>query len=238
MTDPKELVRIELKKEGFDIDSMQVPKRVYLLADGIYDAMIEKGCGEYKYPLGGALYVFKNNPQIGFIKGHMCSPGIATQAEDLVAGGVKEFVHIGLAGGINPELNIGDVVLTEGAYNDTAVARLYGFDYEFLETAPSLTDEIECMLSEKKINVNRGKHWTTDAGYHETWGQVLDYRSKGALCVEMEGVGLFTIARYRECLASAIYIITDVITEEGWHIGWEGDKIDGVIAKIIDVIAS
>lgn len=237
MTNPKELVKIELKNAGFDIDSMQVPKRVYLLADGIYDAMIEKEYGVYKYPLGGELYVFKNNPQVGFIKGQMCSPGIATQAEDLAAGGVKEFVHIGLAGGINSELNVGDVILTDGAYNDTAVARLYGFDYEFLETTPSLTDEMENMLRKKEIVINRGKHWTTDAGYHETWGQVLDYRSKGALCVEMEGVGLFTIARYRDCFASAIYIITDVIEEEGWHIGWAGNEIDKAISKIIDAIA-
>ena len=72
MTNPKELVRVELKNQGFDIDTIQIPKRVYLLADGIYDAMIEKGYGEYKYPLGGELYVFKNNPQVGFIKGKMC----------------------------------------------------------------------------------------------------------------------------------------------------------------------
>ena len=58
-----------------------------------------------------------------FVKGQMCSPGIATQVEDLVAGGVKEFVHIGLAGGLNDKLEIGDVVVTEGAFNDTAVAR-------------------------------------------------------------------------------------------------------------------
>ncbi len=77
-----------------EIDSIQVPKRVYLLADDIYDAMIERDCGEYKYPLGGSLYVKKNNPQVGFIKAKMCSPGIATQAEDLVAGGVEEFIHI------------------------------------------------------------------------------------------------------------------------------------------------
>lgn len=238
MTDPKELVRIELKNAGFDIDSMQVPKRVYLLADGIYDAMIEKGYGEYKYPLGGALHVFKNNPRVGFIKGQMCSPGIATQAEDLITGGVKELIHVGLAGGINSELNIGDVVLTDGAYNDTAVARLYGYDYDFLETTPSLTDEMEQLLKRNGINICRGKHWTTDAGYRETWGQVLDYRSKGALCVEMEGVGLFTIAQYRGCSASAIYIITDVVSEEGWHLGWEGNRVDIVIAEIIDVIVN
>lgn len=236
MTDPKELVRIELKNAGFDMDSIQVPKRVYLLADGIYDAMIKKECGEYRYPLGGSLYVFKNNPEVGFIKGQMCSPGIATQAEDLVAGGVKELIHVGFAGGINQDLSIGEVVLTNGAYNDTAVARLYGFDYDFIETTLDLTDEIEKLLKEKEIPVNRGKHWTTDAGYRETWGQVLDYCSKGALCVEMEGVGLFTIAKYRGCSASAMYIITDVISEDGWHLGWEGNKIDEAIDKIIDAI--
>ncbi len=237
MTDPKELVRVELKNAGFNIDLIQVPKRVFLLADGIYDAMIERGCGEYKYPLGGDLYVLKNNPEVGFVKGEMCSPGIATQAEDLIAGGVKEFIHVGLAGGINQELNIGDVVLTDGAYNDTAVAGLYGFAYEFLETTQSLTDEIEQVLSGKGICFNRGKHWTTDAGYHETWGQILDYRAKGALCVEMEGVGLFTIAKYRGCAATAMYIITDVISEDGWHLGWEGNQIDEMIKKILDVIA-
>ena len=40
MTEPKELVRIEMKNAGFDLDSMQVPKRVYLLADSIYDAIL------------------------------------------------------------------------------------------------------------------------------------------------------------------------------------------------------
>ena len=198
MTDPKQLVRIELKNAGFDIDSIDVPKRVYLLADDIYDEMIKKNCGEYKYPLGGSLYVLKNNPKVGFIKGKMCSPGIATQAEDLVAGGVEEFVHIGLAGGINNNLKVGEIVLTDGAYNDTAVAGLYGFDCDFIETSKSLTDELQMLMNENKIDAIRGKHWTTDAGYRETWEQVVRYRSKGALCVEMEGVGLFTIAKYSE----------------------------------------
>ena len=44
------------------------------------------------------LYVFNKNDNIGFIKGHMCSPAIATQAEDLIAGGVKELINVGYAG--------------------------------------------------------------------------------------------------------------------------------------------
>ena len=66
--------------------------------------------------------------------------------------------------------------------------------------------------------------------------QVLEYRNKGALCVEMEGVGLFTIAKYRKCIASAIYVVTDTLNENGWSLGWEGNEIDKSIDKIIDMI--
>lgn len=123
-----------------------------------------------------------------------------------------------------------------GAYNDTAVAGLYGYNSDFLDTTKSLTNEIEQLFIENHMQIHRGKHWTTDAGYHETWEQIINYRSKQALCVEMEGVGLFTIAKYRNCSATAVYIITDVITENGWSLGWNGKKIDKVVSKIVDII--
>lgn len=100
LTDPKELVRLELQNAGFDLDRIKVPKRVYLLADSLYDAMLSRNCGTCKYPLGGRLFALDANEDIGFIKGHMCSPAIATQAEDLIAGGVKELIHVGFAGGL------------------------------------------------------------------------------------------------------------------------------------------
>lgn len=208
LTDPTELVRSELKNAGFDIDHMNVPKRVFLLADSLYDAMLSRNCGKYKYPLGGKLFVFNKNEEIGFIKGHMCSPAIATQAEDLITGGVKELIHIGFAGGLQPDLNAGDIVLT---------------------------DKLSKLLTKKTIRFRRGIHWTTDAGYRETWGQILEYREKGALCVEMEGVGLFTIANYRKCTASAIYIISDVLDND-WKLGWGEKNLNASINRIIDMI--
>ena len=69
LTDPKKLVRLELKNQGFDIDKINVPKRVYLLADSLYDEMLKRNCGTYKYPVGGELYVFNANENIGFVKG-------------------------------------------------------------------------------------------------------------------------------------------------------------------------
>lgn len=236
LTNPKKLVTLELKNAGFDIDTIVVPKRVFLLADSLYDAMLSKNCGEYKYPLGGKLFVFRGNETVGFIKGHMCSPAIATQAEDLIAGGVKELIHIGFAGGLQFDMEPGNIVLTDGAYNDTAVARLYGYDYSFIETSKTLTNELSRVLEENSIKFRRGKHWTTDAGYRETWEQTVEYREKGALCVEMEGVGLFTIAKYRNCLASAMYIVSDVHNEKDWDLGWGQSSIDQSMEQIVNMI--
>ena len=52
LTDPKKLVRVELKNAGFDIDKMKIPDRVYLLADDIFDEMVSRDAGKYRYPLG------------------------------------------------------------------------------------------------------------------------------------------------------------------------------------------
>lgn len=237
LTDPRKLVVLELKNAGFDIESIKVPKRVYLLADSLYDAMLAKNVGTFKYPLGGKLFVFNKNENVGFIKGHMCSPAIATQAEDLIAGGVRELIHIGYAGGLQPDMRPGEIVLTDGAYNDTAVARLYGFDYDMIESSKSLTDDMEKILQNSKITYRRGKHWTTDAGYRETWGQVIEYRGKGAQCVEMEGVGLFTIAKYRDCKSTGIYVVTDVFTEDDWNLGWGENDLESAAEKVIEMIA-
>ncbi|MBR1391217.1 MAG: nucleoside phosphorylase [Lachnospiraceae bacterium] len=234
LTDPKKLVRLELKNEGFDLDKINVPKRVYLLADRLYDEMILKNCATYQYPLGGELYVFDANENIGFVKGNMCSPAIATQAEDLIAGGVKELIHVGFAGGLQTDMQPGDFVITDGAYNDTAVARLYGYDLDIMESSKELTDQLCKGFSDHKIAHRRGVHWTTDAGYMETWGQVMEYREKGALCVEMEGVGLFTVAAYRRCFASAIYVISDVYTESNWDLGWGENQLEDSVQKVLD----
>ncbi len=236
LTDPKNLVAQELKNAGFDINTINVPTRVYLLADSLYDTMLSKNCGKYKYPLGGELFVFNDNKSVGFVKGMMCSPAIATQAEDLIAGGVKELIHIGFAGGLQQDMNVGDIVLTDGAYNDTAVARLYGFDYDFIENTKTLTDDLQDLLVNSGIKYRRGKHWTTDAGYMETYGQVVEHRDNGALCVEMEGVGLFTVANYRKCRASAIYVISDILAKDDWSLGWGENALDTAINKLIDTI--
>ena len=116
----------------------------------------------------------------------MCSPGIATQTEDLIAAGAHELIHVGFAGG-RVGTRIGDVVITDGAFNDTAVAGLYGYNGEIVETSKALTDSFCKEMETKGIKYHRGYHWTTDAGYVETNWRIKYFENKGVFCVEMEG---------------------------------------------------
>ena len=54
--------------------------------------------------------------------------------------------------------------------------------------------------------------------------------------MEMEGVGLFTVANYRKCRSSAIYIISDILANDDWSIGWSEKALDTGINKIIDTL--
>ncbi len=235
---PSQLVRREMELQGIDLEELRkvFPKRVYLLADSLYDTMLAKKAGTLTYHVGGEVYVMDYDNSVGFVKGEMCSPGIATQAEDLIAAGAKELIHVGFAGGY-PGTYIGDVVITDGAFHDTAVAGLYGCHGEIVRSAKELTDSLCREMDEKGIAYRRGFHRTTDAGYVQTGWSAKYYEDKGALCVEMEGAGLFAVAEFRSCRAAGIYVISDSGSGEDWNLGWGEKVLETSINKVIDVFS-
>lgn len=52
------------------------------------------------------------------------------------------------------------------------------------------------------------------------------------------GVGLFTVAAYRDCFATAIYVISDVLIENSWKLGWDENKLEDSIQRVLDRIVS
>lgn len=236
---PSVLVSKEMELQGIDINYLRnvFPKRLYLLADSLYDKILEKNAGTLTYHVGGKVYVMNSNKNIGFVKGEMCASGIATQAEDLYAAGALELIHVGFAGGHNGT-KIGDYVVTDGAYTDSGVPKLYGLGGELIKTTEELTDALCGELNSKGIDYHRGYHWTTDAGYVEPDWRILYYVKKGCLCVEMEGAGLFTIAKFRSKKASAIYVISDSGSSDDWTLGWGEDVLEKSIDRLIDTIVN
>lgn len=234
---PFQLVKREMELQGMDLDELRriFPKRVYLLADSLYDTMLSQNAGTLTYHVGGEVYVMNHSKQVGFVKGEMCSPGIATQGEDLIAAGAKELIHVGFAGG-HEDANVGDYVITDGAYHDTAVAGLYGFSDEFIGSSQTLTDSLCREMDSQNLKYHRGVHWTTDAGYVQPDWRTKYYAEKGIQCVEMEGAGLFSVAKFRGCKATGIYVISDTGSNEEWNLGWGEERLDRSIIRLINAI--
>lgn len=133
-------------------------------------------------------------------------------------------------------MKIGDYVITDGAYTDSGLAKLYGITDDVIPTCVELTDRFTEELKNVGITFHRGCHWTTDVGYVEPNWRIIYYERKGCLCVEMEGAGLFTIANLRNKKATAIYVISDLVSGDDWNLGWGEEILDKNIDRIIDTL--
>ena len=52
----------------------------------------------------------------------------------------------------------------------------------------------------------------------------------------LQGQRSYGIANYRKCVATGIYIVSDVYLEDDWKLGWEGNDIKKAVGEIIDMI--
>ena len=86
------------------------------------------------------------------------------------------------------------------------------------------------------MKYHRGYHWTTDAGYVVPDWRIRYYEEKGVKCLEMEGAGLFTVARFRSRKAAGIYVVSDSGSGDEWDLGWGEEALERSVQKLIDAI--
>ena len=122
---------------------------------------------------------------------------------------VDNIIRIGSAGAISDELNIGDLVIAQGACTDSNFAsqfRLPGTfcpisSYELLERAVN-------SARAKGVNFKVGNVFSSDAFYDDA-ESLFDWAKMGVFCVEMESAGLFMNAARAGKKALAILTISD-----------------------------
>jgi len=155
----------------------------------------------------------------------MGAPVAAMVLEQLIAGGAKQIIAIGMAGSLHPSLRIGDLALIKDSISDEGTSKDY-----FPEQNPPVASArlLEAAASElgrrhKKISACTGL--CTDAFFRET-GQKLDrFRNQGARVVEMELSALYTIAHFRKVELLGMVIISDEHFGEKWHSGFRSPLI-------------
>lgn len=145
------------------------------------------------------------------------APAVVTILEQLIALGIKRFISIGIAGALQKQVNIGDVVICERAIRDEGTSYHYVRPSKYVYASEKMVKRIKNSLDTHNWKYIVGTSWTTDAFYRETVAEVKHYQKEGVLTVEMEAAALFAVAQYRNVEIGAIFTISDSLAELQWN---------------------
>ena len=157
------------------------------------------------------------------------APTAVMTLEELAAFGIEKFVNLGAAGGLQQNLNIGDIVICDRAIRDEGTSHHYLPVEQYAVADPELTECLCRAFVAKDIPYRKGTSWTTDAPYRETIEELRQYRADGVTTVEMEASALLAVGAYRGVGVSSVFVISDILSEEDWNQGYHSaEKLEGL----------
>ena len=144
----------------------------------------------------------------------MGCPSVAIVIEELVQLGVKRLLRIGTCGGLQPDLQLGDLIVAISAVPQDATARHYvggephapTADWELIHSSVHAAKELG-----KRVRV--GPIVSSDIFYDPDPDRARRWSDRGVLAVEMEAAVLFTIGALRKVQAGCLLTVSDVIVE-------------------------
>jgi len=167
----------------------------------------------------GELFLFRRQGrQVGMAGNFgLGAPVTAVLLSEFAAWGVRRFIIVGQAGGLQPALPTGSVVLAAEAIRDE------GTSYHYLPPAPAvradeqLTAACGTALQAAFPTMSSGVTWTTDAPYRETEGEVARLQAEGVLTVEMEAAALFAVGEALGVATAACLVVGDSLAHGRWQ---------------------
>lgn len=151
------------------------------------------------------------------VMGHgMGMPSVGIYSYELYAFyGVERIIRIGSAGGMNAGLDLGDIVIAQGACTDSNFAAQYELpgtfapiaDYKMLATAVTLAEK-------KGFKHMVGNVLSSDVFYMPNTERSAKWLTMGVLCAEMECAALYMNAAYLGKRALGLLTISDLIGSE------------------------
>lgn len=145
------------------------------------------------------------------------SPVIAGLTDEFAALGVRRFVLIGMAGGLQEKLSAGDMVLSTGAIRGEGTTRHYLPQAEIVESSLEIRKRVADILSDQGLSFSEGITWTTDAPFRELRRDVQTYQKRGVLAVDMEAAGMLGVAASYGLSGTAVFSIADQLSGGTWR---------------------
>jgi len=167
----------------------------------------------------GEFYLLKHtNGQIALSTGFgIGAPVIAGLADEFVALGVKQFALIGMAGGLQPNLQTGSLVISTSAIRGEGVSQHYLPPHPTVDSSEEMARGISKILTKHNHPHTLGATWTTDAPFRELRKDVLEHQKQGVLAVDMEAAAMLSVARSMNLSAIAAFSIADQLSDGHWR---------------------
>ena len=208
------------RQQGF-IPDFPIPESVIFCYEGnLLERITSVEKVEQVHGLGGGFYLLTETDNRVAVSGNngIGAPGVSMLLEILIELGIKRFINVGIAGGLQKTSDIGDVVVCTSAIRDEGVSYHYLAD----PSAPALPSEnltaaFMRTLKDDGILYTQGPTWTIDAFFRETVGEIQHYQQEGVVTVEMEAAALFVISTLRGVDMASGFVISDSVAELVWH---------------------
>lgn len=144
----------------------------------------------------------------------MGCPSAAIVVEELVRLGVKRMLRVGTCGGLQPYLQLGDLIVALSAIPADATARhLVGTDQHVPTASWELVHGAVHVAKDIGQSMRLGPIVSSDLFYNPDDGQYERWSSRGVLAVEMEAAVLFTLGALRGFAAGCLLTVSDVVVE-------------------------
>jgi uridine phosphorylase len=166
----------------------------------------------------------------------MGAPALVALAEQLIAWGTRRLVILSLAGGLQPELGPGSILVGDGAIRDEGTSYHYLPPAEQVEADPALVAALAGALAQRGLPHVVGKVWSTDAAYRETHAEAHFFQGKGVQAVDMESAGLFAAGRVRQVETASLFVIGDSLAGPRWALPPDMGMIHRQFKVLLDVL--
>jgi uridine phosphorylase len=170
------------------------------------------------------------------------APIAAMVLEELIAFGVRRFISIGLAGGLQPDLRVGDVIVCDRALRAEGTSDHYLPPEERVTADSDLLQQLSTGLSQRGLASRTGASWTTDAPYREMRSEVQQRRESGVLTVDMEAAAFLSVAQHWKVPAAAIFVVSDNLSDLVWQPADDthvlNQRLDSVAECVAEVLST
>jgi uridine phosphorylase len=209
------------------LGQIRVPAGVILTHQAsLFRALTPRFGGSKQRGLFCELYVTgRRRGRVG-IAGNFGVGGAPTAVvlEELAAIGVQQIVSVDLAASLYADVPSGTIILVSDAVCGDGTSKHYVSGAADVAVAADLSGRLAAALANRDIGFSAGRVWSTDAPYRETAPEVLKYRSRDAILVDMETAAFLAAGSALGVETASLLVAADTLYDD-WQPPYDGRRI-------------